>query len=228
MEPAPRLSQRVGRPPLVRTVSEREPPFYPRESTSDERNEIVDVLDTSLFIGNWHAAVDHAALLKRGVTHILSVGSEFVDDVAPGGLLRFTKDIDDDPDQATSDSMGRSLCEMCEWIAQAVESGGRVLVHCAAGASRSPTVCLAYLISKQEARFPTLRAAFAYLYASRPCMWPNEYASVASNAVSIGAHRSPLTRGPGDGSSRAAHCPSQWLHECPHLARGHAEGRGVH
>lgn len=48
--------------------------------------------------------------------------------------------------------------------------GGKVLVHCMAGASRSPTLCLAYLMKYHGMR---LRDAFRYLKSRRPVVHPN-------------------------------------------------------
>lgn len=48
--------------------------------------------------------------------------------------------------------------------------GGKVLIHCMAGASRSPTLCLAYLMKYHRMR---LRDAFRYLKQRRPVVHPN-------------------------------------------------------
>lgn len=169
----PRLSS-AGRPPLVLTPSElMPPPFHPRESTTDERDELV-VAAKGLFLSSYRTARNAAALRACGITHILSVGSEFADDrkTGRGEFEQLVKDIDDDADDETSAVLVRSLHEMCAFIDRAIGAGGAVLVHCAAGASRSPTVVLAYMITR--AVHPTLLAAFDHLYRVRPCMWPNE------------------------------------------------------
>lgn len=49
-------------------------------------------------------------------------------------------------------------------------SGGKTLVHCVAGVSRSASLCLAYLIKHE--RMP-LRKAFAHLRSRRPSIRPN-------------------------------------------------------
>ena len=48
--------------------------------------------------------------------------------------------IDDTP----YDNMLIRLRRACQFIEQALQQGGRILVHCAAGISRSPTVVAAY------------------------------------------------------------------------------------
>ena len=55
-------------------------------------------------------------------------------------------------------------------IAEALAGGGRALVHCAAGISRSSTIVLAYLVAR---RGYTLREAFEHVHARRFVVWPN-------------------------------------------------------
>jgi dual specificity MAP kinase phosphatase len=49
-------------------------------------------------------------------------------------------------------------------------SGGRVLVHCHAGVSRSATVCMAYVMKNLDY---DLRSAYDFVKARRPCVSPN-------------------------------------------------------
>ncbi|XP_077148036.1 dual specificity protein phosphatase 18 isoform X2 [Ranitomeya variabilis] len=55
-------------------------------------------------------------------------------------------------------------------INEVAEAGGRTLIHCSAGISRSPTLCLAYLMEHQGL---TLRAAHTHLQQCRPIIRPN-------------------------------------------------------
>ena len=50
------------------------------------------------------------------------------------------------------------------------ESGGRILVHCQAGISRSATICLAYLIHARRVR---LDEAFDFVKRRRQVISPN-------------------------------------------------------
>lgn len=159
-----------NRPPLIKTASElAPPPYYPRESTASERDILVEVSE-ALFISSYRSAGDAEKVNCHGITHIISIGSEFENDARIDGIEYKIKDIDDDPDEASFISMSESLFEYAAYIDCAISSGGRVLVHCAAGASRSPTVVLAYLLIKKRW---TLRSAFGHLHQVRPCIWPN-------------------------------------------------------
>lgn len=57
-----------------------------------------------------------------------------------------------------------------EKINEVRDRGGRTLMHCFAGVSRSATFTLAYLVSEQR---HTLRQAHDFLLAKRPCIKPN-------------------------------------------------------
>ena len=59
----------------------------------------------------------------------------------------------------------RNLERAVEFIHGAIQNDGRVLVHCAAGISRSTTVVLAYLVAK---RGMSLRKAFEHTLEARP------------------------------------------------------------
>lgn len=50
------------------------------------------------------------------------------------------------------------------------QSGGKVLVHCEAGISRSPTICMAYIMRTQQLR---LDAAFDIIKQRRAVISPN-------------------------------------------------------
>merc|ERR1712194_715224 len=66
--------------------------------------------------------------------------------------------------------MGGVLQTVVDFMDNAVRSGGRVLVHCAGGISRSTTAVLAYLVAKRNY---SLRDAFAHAHKVRPVVWPN-------------------------------------------------------
>lgn len=74
--------------------------------------------------------------------------------------------VDDDTDE----NLFIYLDDVATVIHYVSKRGGRTLVHCMAGASRSCTMILAYLIKYQEY---TLKNAFCYLKSLRPCCRPN-------------------------------------------------------
>ncbi|XP_017494679.1 PREDICTED: dual specificity protein phosphatase 14-like [Rhagoletis zephyria] len=74
--------------------------------------------------------------------------------------------VDDDP----SENIFIYLDDVATVIHNVSKKGGRTMVHCLAGASRSSTLVIAYLIKYQEY---TLKNAFCYLKSLRPCARPN-------------------------------------------------------
>ncbi|KAF3844146.1 hypothetical protein F7725_016194 [Dissostichus mawsoni] len=60
--------------------------------------------------------------------------------------------------------------EAIEFIDNVKQSGGKVLVHCEAGISRSPTICMAYIMRTQQLR---LDAAFDIIKQRRAVISPN-------------------------------------------------------
>ncbi|KFO29006.1 Dual specificity protein phosphatase 5 [Fukomys damarensis] len=60
--------------------------------------------------------------------------------------------------------------EAIDFIDCVREEGGKVLVHCEAGVSRSPTICMAYLMKTKQFR---LKEAFDYIKQRRSVISPN-------------------------------------------------------
>ncbi|XP_034753572.1 dual specificity protein phosphatase 5 [Etheostoma cragini] len=60
--------------------------------------------------------------------------------------------------------------EAIDFIDHVMQSGGKVLVHCEAGISRSPTICMAYIMRTQQLR---LDAAFDIIKQRRAVISPN-------------------------------------------------------
>ncbi|CAJ1356470.1 unnamed protein product [Effrenium voratum] len=107
-------------------------------------------------------------LRKLGATHILNCTEDLP---APSeeelGELRWERlALPDKEDQDLMPTLQKAL----EIISEAEKGGGKVLVHCHEGKSRSVSVCLAYLISQQ--RLP-LSEALAYVKSKRPQARPN-------------------------------------------------------
>lgn len=117
-----------------------------------------------LFLGSCSHASDLQGLQACGITAVLNVSS------CPNpfeGLFRY-KCIPVEDSQ---------VVEISAWFQEAIgfidsvkSSGGRVLVHCQAGVSRSATICLAYLIQSRRVR---LEEAFDFVKQRRGVISPN-------------------------------------------------------
>ena len=118
-----------------------------------------------LFIGSIGAAINKEAMLTKGITHVLC---------AAGGIKLYHPNdfvykqvlIADTP----GSDMYSHLGSCCSFIGRAISSGGKVLVHCFAGKSRSATVLASYLMLTKRVDMVT---AIDMMRKKRPIVQPN-------------------------------------------------------
>ena len=118
-----------------------------------------------IYIGSIGAALNKSLLLENQVTHILTVA----DNLPPSYPESFEYKNLDVRDDISCNILG-VFQEAIEFIDQSLDLGGKVLVHCFAGKSRSAAICCAYLIKKQNMN---LEQALSHLKDARPCIMPN-------------------------------------------------------
>jgi protein-tyrosine phosphatase len=103
----------------------------------------MDLIEEKLYLGTYLAACNRKGLQEAGITHILTVGY----DMKPKHSDCITYkviEIHDEP----SDII-QYFDECVEFILQAMKTGV-ILVHCAAGISRSVTIVTAYLMNSRK------------------------------------------------------------------------------
>merc|ERR1712216_759875 len=103
------------------------------------------VLDGFLFVSGQMGTKSRRALAEVGITHILNCCDRI--------KSRFTKSIKYKilHIHDTQDTNARAYFdEALSFMDSARAAGGRVLVHCLVGASRSVTMCLAYMIAREN------------------------------------------------------------------------------
>ncbi|XP_036162694.1 dual specificity protein phosphatase 2 [Myotis myotis] len=146
-------------PPVGAESSRSDPrvPFY-------DQGGPVEILPY-LFLGSCSHSSDLQGLQACGITAVLNVSASCPNHFE--GLLRY-KSIPVEDNQ---------MVEISAWFQEAIgfidsvkNSGGRVLVHCQAGISRSATICLAYLIQSHRVR---LDEAFDFVKQRRGVISPN-------------------------------------------------------
>jgi protein tyrosine phosphatase len=100
------------------------------------------------------------------ITHILSVIDDFdYSPIAKGSITRKVLYI---PDDHFAD-IYQYFDECIDFIDEALKNNGKVLVHCALGVSRSPTVVMAYLMKKCGME---IGSAYSHLKSVRPKIHP--------------------------------------------------------
>ena len=104
-------------------------------------------------------------LEERKITHILTV-SKHINPKFPDKFEYQCIEVDDMP----SENLSVHFLKGIKFIKSALDKGGRVLVHCAAGISRSSTIVCAYLMQQNSWTFDK---AWAYGQSKRAKMYPN-------------------------------------------------------
>lgn len=119
----------------------------------------------NIFISDLPSTFNLDKLRENKITHILSIVVGF-DPVYPNEFKYkniYARDIQDQ-------DLTQFFDEGNEFIDDCLKNGGRVLVHCSRGISRSATMVLAYLISKGM----TYHKAYNYVKSRREQIEPNK------------------------------------------------------
>ncbi|XP_032666703.1 dual specificity protein phosphatase MPK-4-like [Odontomachus brunneus] len=128
-----------------------------------------DEIEPGLFLGNLTAATDIDWLKEVEITHILTVDScplpRKIQDRLPNLITKYIQ-VTDMP----REDLLTYFEDSYEFIDRAIESNGRVLVHCYFGMSRSATVVIAYIMKKHESSFTDV---FHAVKAKRRFVAPN-------------------------------------------------------
>lgn len=119
-----------------------------------------------LLLGNERDAEDHAQLRRLGVGYVLNVTAHLPGQPVEAGIR--TKRL------PATDSCQQNLKQYFEeafaFIDEAHEANSKVLIHCQAGVSRSPTITIAYLMQHLGL---SLVDAYSFVKRRRPIISPN-------------------------------------------------------
>ena len=115
----------------------------------------MDEVYPGVFVGGDVSARDKDLLLSHGITHILIASSP---DSSPYHPSLFTYQCHH-LKNANSESIESLFYESAQFIDTALASGGKVLVHCEMGMSRSVALSIAYIILKTGDSFDTVYEA---------------------------------------------------------------------
>lgn len=104
----------------------------------------IDLIIPRLYVGNVDAARNRALLKHYHITHIVDAAAELP--------CYFPRDFHylelKLMDQPVGESLKNAVLKAYNFISHALANGGVVLVHCAAGISRSTSTVIFYLMNK--------------------------------------------------------------------------------
>ncbi|XP_041974351.1 dual specificity protein phosphatase MPK-4-like [Aricia agestis] len=139
-----------------------------QEHDDDDIDISVDLIDDGLYLGNLACARDQKALESLKITHILTIDLVPLPRstlARPNLTFKFIKLAD-----VPKEDLISHLPESIDFIKQAIESGGTVLVHCYFGVSRSAAVVIGYMMQKYGLCYED---AFTLVKSKRRFVGPN-------------------------------------------------------
>jgi len=125
-----------------------------------------EVVPKEVYLGGYQVAGDLECLRRNRITHIVNMAADVCDSAFPEHFSYITYYLKDTNSEDISPLFYRTL----EWMQSAIDAGGRILVHCREGVSRSATMAIAYLMWRFKISF---EAAHERLRKARPICNPN-------------------------------------------------------
>lgn len=126
-----------------------------------------EIIEDFLWLGSVQSAHSINTIQGLRITHIVDATNHNGSNKFPGTIRYFNVDIEDDE----SFDISPFFRPVCQFIDQALEENGRVLVHCQAGISRSASLVINYL--RHHFNW-NLRQAYRYAIERRPEIHPNK------------------------------------------------------
>ena len=136
------------------------------DQESDDFLETLDSIDQHFYLGGILEANDLALISRYQITAIISILSQNTKITKHPNIKYSRFSIDD---LATSDILS-IIPKALVFIKTEIELGGNVLLHCAAGISRSASVAVAYFMVVYEMPY---ELALEKVRNSRNCVCPN-------------------------------------------------------
>ncbi|KAK4534425.1 hypothetical protein CDCA_CDCA01G0450 [Cyanidium caldarium] len=199
-------------PPLphlgtLSAVDQREPPMSaPAGDTFDtmdmrdlmrHMSESISLVRDYLMCCGHRPAANLAMLQQHGITHVVNAAGGTVPNFFEEHFCYMRLYVHDRDERMTMEEMMSLFYPVTDFIDEARRVGGRVLVHCHQGISRSSTLVLAYLLLR-EGVWP-LEEAVRQMIRARPMACPNtaflDALSEMELRVYVGRCRSALRQG---------------------------------
>lgn len=123
-------------------------------------------IDEYIYLGSQTDASSESTIKRCGITHVLNVTTTCprCPYVSEGNFLRVS--VND----GHYDQLLPYFNDVFQFIDDAAQTGGSVLIHCMAGVSRSATLVIAYLMHRSKLSF---NEAYRFVKQKRPNVAPN-------------------------------------------------------
>ncbi|KAI9913191.1 hypothetical protein PsorP6_004936 [Peronosclerospora sorghi] len=125
-----------------------------------------EIVDGFLYLGNFWQANSAHVIDHLHITHVVNMGAITDHRNKFNHVEYLDVAIKDNVDVDITQEFGPTI----EFIHKAADVGGRVLLHCVQGVSRSSTICIWYVMLKTKC---TLSAAYSHVLKCRPLIFPN-------------------------------------------------------
>ncbi|CAG9314030.1 unnamed protein product [Blepharisma stoltei] len=123
-------------------------------------------IEPNLYLGSLDAAENEKLLKSSGIKYVVQA-LERPSTYRFDNLTYYYVQIDD----LARENMMQHLPGALNFIHSNLQRGDKVLVHCAAGVSRSATIVIAYIMAKYNIPF---EEAYAIVRSKRGCVFPND------------------------------------------------------
>ena len=123
------------------------------------------ILENQLYLGRGEQATNSKIVSDLKLTHVINIGSEHASPFTDR-IQYLNIKLDDNP----SSDLKIYFSKGYQFISDALSAGGRILVHCNLGVSRSSTIVIAHLMKSRQW---TLKVAHNYVRDRRTCIRPN-------------------------------------------------------
>lgn len=140
--------------------------LYKQLQMGQYRQACSEVVPNAVYISGYKVPSDRDCLHKHGITHIVNMAADVCENHFPDEFAYMTYYLKDSNNEDMSAIFYRTL----EFMHGVVMRGGRVLVHCREGVSRSATMVLAYMMWRFKMPFDQ---AHECLRKVRPICNPN-------------------------------------------------------
>jgi protein-tyrosine phosphatase len=138
-------------------------PFKKLTTVDADAHEIVP----GIYLGNFRVANSYTLLKAIGITHVLNAAIEHPNYFEHTDIEYKYLPLQDHPNE----NISQFFADGIKFIHDAIQTRGKVLVHCHAGISRSTTMLTAYLVKKYN-KHPN--DVLRYIKDIRSIIQPNE------------------------------------------------------